>query len=158
MNNVDRITNLKNIQKGEQNRYGEIEYELSDKDRIIGLKSILETASDHPISTEESRIIESIIYWNLCGNISIVEETCKIVNEYYAIESVKYGILEGLKSKYTFHSRVNHLSQVLYNYRKLELSLDNLLKDILPIVDSWIFENDSDRKKVNEVIELYCKK
>lgn len=140
-----RSTKLKKIQKGEQNRYGEIEYELSDSERIQGLKEVLESSNQTPFTKEESETLQSIIYWNLCDNIGVVDETCKIASQFYRIAPVREGILEGFQKRFTMSSRVNHLENLFYSFQKLRLPMDELKKDTKEMVEEWRTEKDWDR-------------
>jgi hypothetical protein len=138
MNLDERIQLIKKIQKGEQNRYGEIEYELSDKERLAGLKTILDSTKSFPLSASDSKSIESILYWNLCSNITVVHETCKLVEKYSHIKSVRKGFLEALGDMYTFTSRIRHLENIISYFRQLNLKFSKEFKsDIRSITDKW---------------------
>lgn len=153
---MDRHRLLERIQKGEQNRYGEIEYALSDADRLSGLEQVLESTREFPLSATESKEIESIIYWNLCSNIGVVDATCKLVERFSHLPSVRNGFLEGLREKYNFRSRVRHLENIIYHFKKLNLSFsEELISDIKNIVSSFREKDEWDQNstKVEDLMD-----
>jgi hypothetical protein len=71
---MDFLQQLKDLNDGEQNRYGEIEYKFSDNERM----KIIENLSNHLkkgdlLTSEENERLTSCIYWGLHGTLGMVE-------------------------------------------------------------------------------------
>ncbi|WCL47789.1 hypothetical protein [Leptospira sp. GIMC2001] len=157
MNKDERLKLLNNINKGKQNRYGEIEYELSENDRINGLRNILLSSFEISFDSQQAQILSSIIYWNLCSTVTIRDATLRLVDEYYKIDAVRNGFLECLKNKYTLHSRINRIESYLVDFTKLNLSIQKIIPDIIPLIESYQKENEWEqyKEKIQRILNNY---
>ena len=68
---MDKILRLN---KGEQNRHGEIEYEYPLEERIQLLSDILNESNLDGLTSNEKSELQSAIYWGLCGSINQIEK------------------------------------------------------------------------------------
>ena len=113
---------LIDLNEGEQNRYGEIEYKLTEKERI----AIIEKISNHlkkgnPLSFEEHEKLTSCIYWGLHDTLSMVETYLINFIPLLPIPSVQKAFRNRFSRELVLYSRVQYAENTLRNLNDLGL-------------------------------------
>ncbi len=113
---------LIDLNEGEQNRYGEIEYKLTEKERI----AIIEKISNHlkkgnPLSSEEHEKLTSCIYWGLHDTLSMVETYLINFIPLLPIPSVQKAFRNRFSRELVLYSRVQYAENTLRNLNDLGL-------------------------------------
>ena len=135
---MDFFQLLKDLNDGEQNRYGEIEYKFSDNERI----KIIESLSSHlkkgnNLSPSENEQLTSCIYWGLFGTLGMVE--CYLINfiPLLAIPSVRKAFQDRFSTELVLYSRVQFAENTLRNLSSLGLEMKEWKKLALGEIQKW---------------------
>ncbi len=126
---------LKEVLDGNQNRYGEIEYTLSEKERKLRINEIINFLKDnHSLDDEQSQLMSSCIYWGLYDTSSMVEHYIVSFIPFLSLPAVRAGFLRRFELNLTLESRINYAFQTyqdIKNYGQdhrewVSMALENL--------------------------------
>ncbi|NBU96897.1 MAG: hypothetical protein EBS19_01580 [Spirochaetia bacterium] len=126
---------LNEILDGNQNRYGEIEYTLSESDRKIRINEIINSLKDSPILNEkEAQLLSSCIYWGLYDTSSMVEHYIVSFIPFLSVPAVRAGFLRRFELDLTLENRIRFAFQTyndiknygLDHYEWVSMALENL--------------------------------
>lgn len=130
------LTNLlKEVLDGNQNRYGEIEYTLSENERKLRINEIINFLKDNAsLDEEQAQLISSSIYWGLYDTSSMVEHYIISFIPFLSVPAVKAGFSRRFEINLTFESRIHYAFQTykdLKNYGQdhrewVTMALENL--------------------------------
>lgn len=139
---MDFLQLLKDLNDGEQNRYGEIEYKFSDNERM----KIIENLSNHLkkrdlLTSEENERLTSCIYWGLYGTLGMVE--CYLINfiPLLAIPSVRKAFQDRFSTELVLYSRVQYAENTLRNISELGLESRDWKKLAMVEIQKWPVED-----------------
>jgi hypothetical protein len=139
---MDFFQLLKDLNDGEQNRYGEIEYKFSDNERM----KIIENLSNHLkkgdlLTSEENERLTSCIYWGLFGTLGMVE--CYLINfiPLLSIPSVRKAFQDRFSTELVLYSRVQYAEHTLRNISELGLESRDWKKLAMVEIQKWPVED-----------------
>jgi len=114
------LTNLlKEVLDGNQNRYGEIEYTLSENERKLRINEIINFLRDNPsLDVEQAQLISSCIFWGLYDTSSMVEHYIISFIPILSVAAVRAGFLRRFELNLTFESRVHYAFQTYQDIKK----------------------------------------
>jgi hypothetical protein len=139
---MDFLQLLKDLNDGEQNRYGEIEYKFSDNERM----KIIENLSNHlkkgnNLSPSENEQLTSCIYWGLFGTLGMVEYYLINFIPLLAIPSVRKAFQDRFSTELVLYSRVQFAENTFRNLSSLGLEMKEWKKLAMVEIQKWPVED-----------------
>jgi hypothetical protein len=112
------------IIQGEQNRYGDIEYNFSEEERLESMKLLAEQIQTNlTASEEEIELIHSMIFWSFVDTQNMVDNFLRIFIPLLKNKIISEGFMKHLDSNLTIESRIGHLELVISTENRLHLDL-----------------------------------
>lgn len=122
---------LKQINDGEQNRYGEIEYVLSEDKRLSLLKSLLPAIETQKFEKKEKQTLTSIIYWYLNGTVGEFDTVCTIFLPLYHIDMVRKGFADHLADNMALHHQISNIQNIFRTIQKNAIPAKEWIEDAI---------------------------
>jgi hypothetical protein len=150
---MDKILRLN---KGEQNRHGEIEYEYPLEERIQLLSDILNESNLDGLTSKEKSELQSAIYWGLCGSITQIEKFLILLMPKYHHKTIQDALLLHFTDNHILFHRVNVADYLLSKMERLNLPHTSWKMELKIRIERWLKE-DQDEISLKKLEGLYLR-
>ena len=135
---MDFLQLLSDLNDGEQNRYGEVEYKLSDSERIKLIQILSgHLKKGHNLTPEENEKLTSGIFWGLFGTLGMVESYLENFIPMINIPSVKKAFQNRFSRDLVLYSRIQYALNTLQNLSNLGLEIKDWKKLATEEIQKW---------------------
>jgi hypothetical protein len=152
---INLIQVLQEILDGEQNRYGEVEYRLPEKERIARIDLVTNSLlGEYKLNLEEEDLLSSCIFWGLYDTPIMVEHFTISFLPLILVPSVRKGFARRFETSLSFDSRIGHTYATFKDIQNFELDHKAWISLALENLATWSQEekNHPEYKKLIETL------
>lgn len=150
---MNLLKTLQEVYEGEQNRYGEIEYKLSEKERMHRIDLIVDyLKSNKKMDSKESKKLSAVIYWGLHDTYSMVEYFLKAFIPLFKIPAVRNGFAKRFEQSLTLDARITYASNTLRDIQNFGLETKHWVSMAIEESNSWPLK-DKEKEEYKNFME-----